>query len=87
MKQGFCGEGLLWRICIDYRGKGKLSLQLNKLRKQGCKNNCSSQVSAFNAKVDAELHHGDESSIKWTDTSSEPPFIVGEPVSPVLDFV
>lgn len=47
----------------------------------------SSQVSAFNAKVDAELHHGDESSIKWTDTSSEPPFIVGEPVSPILYFV
>jgi len=44
-------------------------------------------VSAFNAKVDAELHHGDESSIKWTDTSSEPPFIVGEPVSPILYFV
>lgn len=47
------------------------------------KNNSALQVSAFNAKVDAELHHGDESSIKWTDTSSEPPFIVGEPVSPV----
>ena len=47
----------------------------------------ASQVSAFNAKVDAEIHHGDESSIKWTDTSLKPPFIVGEPVSPVLDFV
>ena len=39
------------------------------------------QVSAFNAKVEAELHVDDESSIKWTDTSAEPPIIVGEPVS------
>ncbi|KAL9956854.1 hypothetical protein ACROYT_G038400 [Oculina patagonica] len=37
-----------------------------------------SQVAAFNVKVTAELHHEDESSIKWTDTSSEPPFIVGD---------
>lgn len=39
------------------------------------------QVAAFNAKVEAELHVDDESSIKWTDTSAEPPIIVGEPVS------
>ena len=41
-------------------------------------------MAAFNAKVEAELHHEDESSIKWTDTSTEPPFIVGEPVSFVI---
>ena len=39
------------------------------------------QVSAFNAKVEAEQHVDEESSIKWTDTSTEPPIIVGEPVS------
>ncbi|CAH3174956.1 unnamed protein product [Porites evermanni] len=38
-----------------------------------------SQVSAFNAKVEPELHVDDESSIKWTDTSTAPPIIVGEP--------
>lgn len=38
-----------------------------------------SQVSAFNAKVEAEQHVDEESSIKWTDTSTEPPIIVGEP--------
>ena len=39
------------------------------------------QVSTFNAKVGAEMHFDDESSIKWTDTSAKPPIIVGEPVS------
>lgn len=38
-----------------------------------------SQVSTFNAKVGAEMHFDDESSIKWTDTSAKPPIIVGEP--------
>ena len=38
-------------------------------------------MAAFNAKVEAELHVDDESSIKWTDTSAEAPIIVGEPVS------
>ena len=39
------------------------------------------QVSAFNAKVEPELHVDDESSIKWTDTSTAPPIIAGEQVS------
>ena len=45
-----------------------------------------SQVAAFNAKVAAELHNEDESSIKWTDTSTQPPVIVGEPVSTIIAF-
>lgn len=71
-------RGTIWCICIDCKGKGEVSLL--HILSQG---NYASQVAAFNAKVEAELHHEDESSIKWTDTNSEPPFIVGEPVSPV----
>ena len=39
------------------------------------------QVAAFNSKIEAEHHRDEESSIKWTDTSSAPPVIAGEPVS------
>lgn len=37
-----------------------------------------SQVAAFNAKIEAEHHRDEESSIKWTDTSSAPPVVAGE---------
>lgn len=39
------------------------------------------QVAAFNAKIEAEHHRDEESSIKWTDTSSAPPVVAGEAVS------
>ena len=44
---------------------------------------CLLQVASYNSEVEPEVLEGEESSIKWTDVSAEPPFIVGESVSEI----